>query len=1004
MTAPARARRPLSLGRRLAFSSVAFVLFLLLLEGALQLAALVAGPQGHYPEGVELPAPDPSAYRVVAVGDSWVFGAESEPHEAFVEVFARARAEALGRPVQVFNLGVPGSNSAQALVSLDDVIEVARPDLVVALTGANDQIHDTAVDEAARRMGADARMLPGWSLFSKSRVVKGARITWVNLRGGRSSPERASVDAVLASAEQGGAGLPKPPASRPATVYLLPWWDLYRQRRWSDALAILQALPEPEEPRQRGLQRAWRALLLAHLDRAEESEALAAQALDLGGDRATAWEARAITALRQDRPLHALHARLRAVDTAPDDGFPFVRERALGLALLELEAWEAAESWLMGCELAVPGNLEVLMGLARLSGAARTDAAEEALFTGPRGLITPDEFFEWHLASSGRLDRAAGSLGAEDPGESSERQITRGRAAEAAGDAVGARAWFARVLAREEARPVDRDRAVAGLVRTRTRGASLVDVVPEEHLERLRSVSAAAAVVAAQREAGVCTAALAMGQDGLAAGMSTVALEQALGDCASSSLVWSLVEQAVSSGAVVDVAAFVLGLRPGARAGAVPAPEVRRWDLFLLRDHSAFARRNDPAWQAFAAAHEGRWAELPELVAQAEAGQTDAAVVHLARSMERRAVGRWREAYAELAAAAQADGAPWARTLARGTLAAWSHRWTDAQQDLLAALRVAPGYLEGLEALSLVPPEHRSPGADLALRYAPSGRVRPGQWARWYLGQDRPREARFALRFGATLAPLDLLAVALASGRIAQAEGLMPAARELFDAAASHAEERGLRDLGCRALAWRLESAPSPTDAAVLQAACPDHPDALLALLDQAAGRCDVARPLALAALAGADPLDVVDRAGGCLSAAEAVGALDSAGLAPWAAKWLAGRLGPEAAASHRTDTDRMSDRLIRHLDSMARLSRAQGSRFVALTYPFPGAHHERVRERLVAGSRSAGFELLDLYSHFDESFDQPAWQGMRTPQDHMDARGYAEMGAELDRWIAASK
>ena len=978
-------------------------MFWLLLEIALQLGALAVGEQGHYPEGVDLPAPDPSAFRVVAVGDSWVFGAESEPDEAFIEVFARARAEALGRPVQVFNLGVPGSNSAQALVSLDDVIEVARPDLVVALTGANDQIHDRAVDEAARRMGLDARMLPGWSSLSRSRVVKLGRITWVNLRGGPSVAPAAAPDAVLESAEQGGAGLPRPPGARPATVYLLPWWDLYRQRRWSDALAILQSLPEPREARQRGLQRAWHALLLAHLDRADESEALVVQALDLGGDRATAWEARAITALRQDRPLHALHARLRAVDTAPDDGFPFVRERALGLALLELEAWEAAESWLMGCEMSVPGNLEVLMGLARLSGAARTDAAEEALFTGPRGLVTPEEYFDWHLASSARLDRAAGSLGTEDPGESSERQIYRGRAAEAAEDLPGARAWFLRVLAREDARPVDLDRAVAGLVRTRDPGPSLADVVPEEHLARLRSVSAAAPVVAAQSDSGACTSALAAGQAGLAAGMSTIALEQALGSCASSSLVWSLVEQAVSSGAVIDMAALVLGLRPGARPGSVPAPDVRRWDLFLLRDLPGFARRNDPAWQAFAAAHEGKWAQAQELVAQAEGVKGDAAVIHLTRAMEQHAVGRWRQSFDQLASAAQAEGSPWARTLARGTLAARSRRWTEAQKDLLEVLRVAPGYLEALEALSLVPPQNRSPGTDLALRYAPSGRVRPARWADWYLGQDRPEEARFALRFGGMLAPFDSLAMALASGQTALAEGVPVAAREMFITATSLAEERELRDLGCRALTWRFEAAPSATDAAVLQVACPDHPDALLAALDLAAGQCDRARPAALAALVGADPLDVVDRAGACFTAEEAASALDTTGLPPWAAEALVGRLGPELASKMRTNTDRKSDRLIRHLDSMARLSAAQGSRFIALTYPFPGAHHERVRDRIVAGSLSTGFEVLDLYEHFASTFEKTAWQGMRTPLDHVNAAGYAEMGRSLNRRIAGA-
>lgn len=987
----------MTLGRRLAFSAVVFVGFLLLLEIGLQVGALIAGPQGHYPDGVDLPAPDPSAYRVVAVGDSWVFGAESEPHEAFIEVFARAHSDAIGEPVQVFNLGVPGSNSAQALLSLHDVIDVAKPDLVVTLTGANDQIHDTGVRDAARRMGQDVRMLPGWSLLSKSRVLKGARILALSLFPEEAPPADAT-DALIDSAAQGGAGLPKPPATRPATVYLLPWWDLYRQRRWGDALEILRSLEEPAEPTQRGLKRAWEALLLAHEGAWEDAEAKAQEALDLGGDRTTAWEARAVIALAQDRPLHALHARLRAVDTAPDDGFPFLRERALGLALLELEAWEAAESWLMGCNAAVPGNLEVLLGLARLSGAARTDAAEEALFTGPRGLITPTEYYEWHLASSARLDRAAGSLGAEDPGEGSELQIYRGRAAEAAGEAESAGAWYRRVLARADARDVDLDRAVAGLVRTRSSDASLADVVPEEHRHRLTSVSAAAAVIEAHRASGACTAALAAGQSGLAAGMSTVALEQALGPCATSSIVWSLVEQAVASGAVVDTAALVLGRRPGGLSGPIPAPNVRRWDLALLRDWPAFERRNAPGWQAFAAAHQGRFESVDELLAQA----SDPALAHYVRAHVAHRAGRWQAAYVGLASATEADGDPWVRTLARGILAARSRRWPDAQKDLLAALRVAPGYLEALEALALVPPEHRTPATNLALRYGPSGAVRAERWADWYLDQDRPAEAASALRFGSRFAPSDPLGAALARGRIASAEGAATGAHAAFSSAATRAEQRELRDLGCRALAWRYEAVPSPADLAVLQAACTDHPDALLAALDQVANTCDAARPAALAALTGADPLDVVERAGACLSKEEAAQALALEGLAPWAAGWLRGRLGPELESRAVAGSDRSSDRLVRHVDSMARLSEAAGARFVALTYPFPGSHHERVRERLVAGSRATGFPLLDLYGHFGQTYDAETWQGLRTPQDHVNAAGYAEMGAQLEAWVLA--
>ena len=991
----ARPKRPIGVGRRLAFSLVVFGLFWVLLELGLQVAALRVGPQGHYPPGLDLPTPDPAAYRVLGVGDSWVFGAESEPHEAFLEVFAAAkRADG---PVQVFNLGVPGSNSAQALVSLHDTIELIQPDLVVALTGANNQIHDRAAGEAARLLGEDPRLVSGWSRWSGLKTAKLLRLIWINVFALPADRPSTAEDQLLAGGDLiGEAGLPAAPARRAATIYLLPWWDLYRQRRWGDALTLLRSTPVPDQPRGRGLVRAWEALLLAHLDQPDDSEAAAREALDLGGDRAVAWEARAITALRQDRPLHALQHRLRASDTAADDGFPWIRERARGLALLELEAWEAAEVWLMGCELASPGNLEVLMGLARLSGAARTAEAEEALFTGPRGLVTPMEYFEWHLASSGMADRAVGSLGDPDPDEAPELLIYRGRAAALSDDPEGARRWFQEVLAAESTPPVQRDRAIAGLVRLASNADELGELLGSA--QAATTATTAPALIAWWRRQGDCEAAVRTAMQGFALGISAASFEAEIGECLTRQIGWSLNEQALAAGAVVDRAALVLGLPAGRRPGPLVRPSVLLWDRFVARDYEAFARRNEPAWQALAWAHRGLLDDVPELLRQAEEAGGDAAVIAYTRALVHQQSGRPLLAFEQLVLAAASEGDPWVRTTTRGLAGAWASRWASAQRDLLASLRVAPGYLEALEALAEAPPEVRVAGTDLVLRDAPFGAVPPHRWARWYAAQERYPEARLALRWPKPLvppAPGDPLRDLVALGVTLAAEGDPHAAAEL-DRAIDEADAAGDPRLGCAALTARARLTASADQGPMLSAACATDATALAEAGRLAASRQDCPSALSLAersVLAGADPLPIAGWIAPCGTEATLESWLPAAtpALPEWGRAWLANRLHPQPEAAAAPTAD---DVLVKHLAAMARLSETQGARFVALTYPFPGAHHRHVRERLLAGQTR--YRLLDLYAHFEATFDEATWQGLRTPEDHVNARGYREMGEVL--------
>jgi tetratricopeptide (TPR) repeat protein len=1028
-TRPGRSRRPLSLGRRVAFTAVMFGFFLVGLEGFFQILAYATPDQTHYADVDQLPDPDAAALRVLAVGDSWVYGAESLPQEAFIEVFAEELRASSGQAVQVFNLGVSGSNSAQALWALYNAIQFVRPQYVVALTGNNNQLHDKKVREAATLIGESPEMQPGIPWLEWSRLYLAVKALKVQLTPVEldAEPVGAAYPDLLGAKgtdPTGSAGLPSPPPKTQSTVFRLPWWDLYVQRRWDHALTLLESSkPDPnspaaDDPVYKGVTRAWEALLLAHLGKFDEAEQKATEALRLPGDHATPWEARAVIAEQTDRPMHALQHRFRAAAAPADARFPWIADRARGRALLELEAWEAADVWLMGAQMAVPGNLEVLTGLARLSGATRGEDVEDALSVGPRGMVTATEYFDWHLVSSGMVDRAVSSLGDVDPDESAHLEVYRGRAAALLEQPDDAQRWFAGVLARDDARPIDRDRAVAGLIGLAADPAqfeALLGVAPKDLPV---TPSNAGPLVSFFRTHGDCEAAVRTGQAGLAQGMAAIAFERAASDCLERTVGWSLTEQALAAGPVLERSALVLGDAPGTTPGPVARPDVAEWDAFAERRFVDFARANGPDWQALAYAHLGDATKAGELLEQAADGG-DPAVLAYARGLLERQAGRWLPAFLQMSAAATAeDGDPWVRATARGIVLATALKWKAAQRELLASLRVAPGYLEALEVLAEVPQGLRYPATELALRYVPTGYVPAHRWSAWYRAQARIEEAQLALAWPVPLTaprPGDDVRNLLARGRLLAADGDGEGARAAFADAADLAAEAGDVELGCRALAARVGVFGKETagaEVAALTANCPTHPEALAIAGSIAAlhADCEETTSKTWAALeAGADPGEVVDWMEPCVAEQELDAWMEQEarklGLPDEVAGWLRHRVHPgqEDEPVPTSAPDRRTDLLVKHLDAMARLADEEEARFVALTYPFPGAHHQKLRDKLVAAEPGAAFELLDLYAHFERTYSAAQWGAMRTPGDHVNASGYAEMGRRLHQHLAGS-
>jgi lysophospholipase L1-like esterase len=167
-----------TLGRRLSFVLWTVVASLVLLELVLQVAALFfKAPPAALGEHV-----DPDAIRVLAVGDSWVEGAEAAQGQGFVDHLDRElSAIAGGAAVQVFNLGRTGANSAHVALTTLDEAERIRPALILVLVGQNNATNFYRVAEVEERIGEDG----GRSrLIDRSRVVKLARILLANARGG----------------------------------------------------------------------------------------------------------------------------------------------------------------------------------------------------------------------------------------------------------------------------------------------------------------------------------------------------------------------------------------------------------------------------------------------------------------------------------------------------------------------------------------------------------------------------------------------------------------------------------------------------------------------------------------------------------------------------------------------------------------------------------------------------------------------------------------------------
>jgi lysophospholipase L1-like esterase len=108
-------------------------------------------------------------HRVLALGDSNTYGLYVQPEQAYPKVFESLwNADSARRPIEVLNLGFPGTNSSWIRRDLPRMLRVFRPDVVTVMVGAND--YWTAPVEAEESEGASARLER--SLWKYSRLYR----------------------------------------------------------------------------------------------------------------------------------------------------------------------------------------------------------------------------------------------------------------------------------------------------------------------------------------------------------------------------------------------------------------------------------------------------------------------------------------------------------------------------------------------------------------------------------------------------------------------------------------------------------------------------------------------------------------------------------------------------------------------------------------------------------------------------------------------------------------
>lgn len=167
----------------------------LIAEASLQGAALFTKDRGENGDSAA------DQFRVLALGDSHTYGALVDDSESYPARTQQLLDETQPGQFKVFNLGIPGFNTAQVRSRLNANVERYRPQLVLFWAGVNDSWNESELATASSEPRTWKQIFG--SLFTHSRLYRMASV-WrhdraleENVRENSGRPGRVPVGDVL---------------------------------------------------------------------------------------------------------------------------------------------------------------------------------------------------------------------------------------------------------------------------------------------------------------------------------------------------------------------------------------------------------------------------------------------------------------------------------------------------------------------------------------------------------------------------------------------------------------------------------------------------------------------------------------------------------------------------------------------------------------------------------------------------------------------------------------
>lgn len=139
---------------------------------------------------------DRARYRVLAVGDSWVYGTSTSQGHTFVERLEAELGAVGGRPVEMINAGVPSFSAFDMLARYHEALTWLQVDAVVVGLPHNASVQ-RARAELRDRWYAGMRAGP----TSEVRLYLGLRLLFARLRTDRYAPGLAGDETATAAAD-----------------------------------------------------------------------------------------------------------------------------------------------------------------------------------------------------------------------------------------------------------------------------------------------------------------------------------------------------------------------------------------------------------------------------------------------------------------------------------------------------------------------------------------------------------------------------------------------------------------------------------------------------------------------------------------------------------------------------------------------------------------------------------------------------------------------------------